>query len=284
MIGPVANKEYVLKHLNVYDVKALKKYGQNFLVDDKLAKEIVDSISDGENKTLIEIGPGLGALTYHLLNKQGKKILVEIDKVMAEHLSRQINDENIDIVCQDFLKYNLENIQGEIVVLANLPYYVTTEIVEKLIKCPKVTQMTLMVQKEAYQRLVAPINTKEYSPLSIFIEYLGGAKVLKKVSRHSYIPEPHVDSLVFQINVNKRKQSNNEQDFYKITKAMFLMRRKTILNNLTSYVKDKDKAISLLKVLNCNENMRPEQLDLDFYLRLTDLIKRDNGSMTFRVE
>lgn len=276
MIGPVANKEYVLKHLNVYDVKALKKYGQNFLVDDKLAKEIVDSISDGENKTLIEIGPGLGALTYHLLNKQGKKILVEIDKVMAEHLSRQINDENIDIVCQDFLKYNLENIQGEIVALANLPYYVTTEIVEKLIKCPKVTQMTLMVQKEAYQRLVAPINTKEYSPLSIFIEYLGGAKVLKKVSRHSYIPEPHVDSLVFQINVNKRKQSNNEQDFYKITKAMFLMRRKTILNNLTSYVKDKDKAISFLKVLNCNENMRPEQLDLDFYLRLTDLIKRDN--------
>lgn len=276
MIGPVASKEYVLKHLNVYDVKALKKYGQNFLVDDKLAKEIVDSISDGENKTLIEIGPGLGALTYHLLNKQGKKILVEIDKVMAEHLSRQINDENIDIVCQDFLKYNLEKIQGEIVALANLPYYVTTEIVEKLIKCPKVTQMTLMVQKEAYHRLVAPINTKEYSPLSIFIEYLGGAKVLKKVSRHSYIPEPHVDSLVFQINVNKRKQSNNEQDFYKITKAMFLMRRKTILNNLTSYVKDKDKAISLLKVLNCNENMRPEQLDLDFYLRLTDLIKRDN--------
>lgn len=276
MIGPVASKEYVLKHLNVYDVKALKKYGQNFLVDDKLAKEIVNSISDGENKTLIEIGPGLGALTYHLLNKQGKKILVEIDKVMAEHLSRQINDENIDIVCQDFLKYNLENIQDEIIVLANLPYYVTTEIVEKLIKCPKVTQMTLMVQKEAYQRLVAPINTKEYSPLSIFIEYLGGAKVLKKVSRHSYIPEPHVDSLVFQINVNKRKQSNNEQDFYKITKAMFLMRRKTILNNLTSYVKDKDKAINLLKVLNCNENMRPEQLDLDFYLRLTDLIKRDN--------
>lgn len=276
MIGPVANKEYVLKHLNVYDVKALKKYGQNFLIDDELAKEIVDSISDGENKTLIEIGPGLGALTYHLLNKQGKKILVEIDKVMAEHLTRQINDESIDIICQDFLKYNLEKIQGEIIALANLPYYVTTEIVEKLIKCPKVTQMTLMVQKEAYQRLVAPINTKEYSPLSIFIEYLGGAKVLKKVSRHSYIPEPHVDSLVFQINVNKRKQSNNEQDFYKITKAMFLMRRKTILNNLTSYVKDKDKAISLLKVLNCNENMRPEQLDLDFYLRLTDLIKRDN--------
>lgn len=276
MIGPVANKEYVLKHLNVYDVKALKKYGQNFLIDDKLAKEIVDSISDGENKTLIEIGPGLGALTYHLLNKQGKKILVEIDKVMAEHLSRQINDENIDIVFQDFLKYNLEKIQGEIIVLANLPYYVTTEIVEKLIKCPKVTQMTLMVQKEAYQRLVAPINTKEYSPLSIFIEYLGGAKVLKKVSRHSYIPEPHVDSLVFQINVNKRKQSNNEQDFYKITKAMFLMRRKTILNNLTSYVKDKERAISLLKESNCSENMRPEQLDLDFYLRLTDLIKRDN--------
>lgn len=276
MIGPVANKEYVLKHLNVYDVKALKKYGQNFLIDDELAKDIVDSISDGENKTLIEIGPGLGALTYHLLNKQGKKILVEIDKVMAEHLTRQINDESIDVICQDFLKYNLEKIQGEIIVLANLPYYVTTEIVEKLIKCPKVTQMTLMVQKEAYQRLVAPINTKEYSPLSIFIEYLGGAKVLKKVSRHSYIPEPHVDSLVFQINVNKRKQSNNEQDFYKITKAMFLMRRKTILNNLTSYVKDKDKAISLLKELNCNENMRPEQLDLDFYLRLTDLIKRDN--------
>ena len=95
--------------------------------------------------------------------------------------------------------------------MANLPYYVTTDIVEKLIKCPNVKQMTLMVQKEAYNRLVSPINTKEYSPISIFIEYLGNVKVIQKVSRHSYIPEPHVDSLVFQINVTNDRKYVNEK-------------------------------------------------------------------------
>ncbi len=275
MNGPVANKEYVCKHLDIYDVKALKKYGQNFLIDDELANNIVDKINDGENKILLEIGPGLGALTYHLLNKKGQKILVEIDPVMVDHLTHQINDENIEIINKDFLNINLNKYENEIIVLGNLPYYVTTEIVEKLIKCKNVKQMTLMVQKEAYFRLISPINTKEYSPISIFIEYLGGSKLVQKVSRHAYIPEPHVDSLVFQINVTNDRTYENEKLFFQVTKAMFKMRRKTILNNLTAYLNDKNKALEILNNLNCLETKRPEQLDLKFYINLTNEIAKN---------
>lgn len=154
MNGPVANKEYVCKHLDIYDVKALKKYGQNFLIDDELANNIVDKINDGENKILLEIGPGLGALTYHLLNKKGQKILVEIDPVMVDHLTHQINDGNIEIINKDFLNINLDKYEKEIIVLGNLPYYVTTEIVEKLIKCKKVKSNDF----DGTKRSLFPIN------------------------------------------------------------------------------------------------------------------------------
>ena len=216
--------------MEIKNFKFKKKYGQNFLIDENLAKNIIDKIDDGNDKILLEIGPGLGALTYHLLEKKGEKVLVEIDSVMVDHLNHQINDENVEIINKDFLNVNLNKYDKDIVVVANLPYYVTTDIVEKLIKCPNVKQMTLMVQKEAYNRLVSPINTKEYSPISIFIEYLGNVKVIQKVSRHSYIPEPHVDSLVFQINVTNDRKYVNEKLFFQVTKAMFKMRRKTILN------------------------------------------------------
>lgn len=275
MLGPVASKEYVLKHLNIYDAHALKKYGQNFLVDDNLAKKIVDEIRDDESATILEIGPGLGALTYHLLNKKANKVLVEIDPLMCDHLVHQINDENIRIINKDFLRLDLNEFGDNLIVVGNLPYYITTDIIEKLVKAKNVSQMILMVQKEAFDRLTAKVNTKEYAPISIFLEYVGGVELISRVSRHSYIPEPHVDSLVFQINVNKKESNIDEINFFKVTKAMFLMRRKTILNNLTNYLKDKNKAEKILGELNCSTSTRPEQLDLDFYLKLAKKLKNN---------
>lgn len=272
MIGPVANKEYVLKHLNIYDTHALKKYGQNFLVNDDLAKNIVAQISDDKESTIIEIGPGLGALTYHLLNKQAHKVLVEIDPLMCDHLKHQINDKNVEIINKDFLRLDLKAFGDNLIVVGNLPYYITTEIIEKLLKAKNVSQITLMVQKEAFDRLTAKVNTKEYSPISIFLEYVGGVKLISKVSRHSYIPEPHVDSLVFQVNVKKKEKLVKESVFFQVTKAMFLMRRKTILNNLTNFLKDKNKAENILNQLKCPLTARPEQLDLEFYLKLSQMI------------
>ena len=269
MKGPVANKEYVNKYLQIYETKAQKKFGQNFLIDDDLASSIIENITNNNEHDLLEIGPGLGALTYHLLNKIGHKYLVEIDDLMVEHLNNQIQDENVTIIDKDILKLDLNRFKKPLVVVGNLPYYITTEIIEKLLKSDNVKEITLMVQKEAYYRIISPLNTKEYSPLSIFIEYWGGATLIKKVSRHSYLPEPHVDSVVFQVKNIKEKRLENEKEFFKITNAMFLMRRKTILNNLTSYLKDKEKALQVLDKLNCPATKRPEQLNLDFYLNLT---------------
>ncbi len=270
MQGPVANKNYVLNFLNTHNLHALKKYGQNFLIDDDLAQRIVKEVENNQEALLLEIGPGLGALTYHLVKKSGEKLLVEIDPIMCDHLKSQINDDCVKIVNKDFLQLELKNINKEIIVVGNLPYYITTDILEILLFNNRVRQITLMVQKEAYERLTAPINSKKYSAISVFLQYVGGTHVLANVSRHAFIPEPHVDSVVFQINVKKVRDTNKEKEFFAVTKAMFLMRRKTILNNLSNFLKNKQKAETILKKLNCPLNTRPEQLSLDFYLDLAE--------------
>lgn len=272
MKGPVASKEYVDKKMSIYETKAMKKYGQNFLIDDEIAAKIVGRLKDKQDSTIIEIGPGLGALTYHLVKKNTNLKVVELDERMVEHLNSEINEPNVEIIHQDFLKYDLNKINGDIYVIGNIPYYITGEIIEKIVRYPNVKQIVLMVQKEAYYRYVSPINSKDYTPISIFIDYLGGATLVNNISKNAYWPRPHIESVVFEINVNKKRIANNERLFFKVTKSMFLMRRKTILNNLSSYLKDKDKAKTILKKLNCLETMRPEQLDLNFYLDLADVL------------
>jgi len=272
MKGPVASKEYVDKKMSIYETKAMKKYGQNFLIDDEIAEKIVGRLKDKQDSTIIEIGPGLGALTYHLVKKNTNLKVVELDERMVEHLNSEISEENVEIIHQDFLKYDLNKINSAIYVIGNIPYYITGEIIEKIVRCPNVKQIVLMVQKEAYYRYVSPINSKDYTPISIFIDYLGGATLVSNISKNAYWPRPHIDSVVFEINVNKKRIANNERLFFKVTKSMFLMRRKTILNNLSAYLKDKDKAKMILQKLNCLETKRPEQLDLNFYLDLADIL------------
>lgn len=272
MKGPVASKEYVDQKMSIYETKAMKKYGQNFLIDDEIAAKIVGRLKDEQDSTIIEIGPGLGALTYRLVKKNTDLKVVELDERMVEHLNSEISEPNVEIIHQDFLKYDLNKINSDIYVIGNIPYYITGEIIEKIVRHPNVKQIVLMVQKEAYYRYVAPINSKDYTPISIFIDYLGGATLVSNISKNAYWPRPHIDSVVFEINVNKKRIANNERLFFKVTKSMFLMRRKTILNNLSSYLKDKDKAKMILQTLNCLETKRPEQLDLNFYLDLADIL------------
>lgn len=272
MKGPVASKEYVDKKMSIYETKAKKKYGQNFLIDDEIAAKIVGLLKEKKDSTIIEIGPGLGALTYHLVKKNTNLKVVELDERMVEHLNSEINEPNVEIIHQDFLKYDLNKINSGIYIIGNIPYYITGEIIEKIVRYPNVKQIVLMVQKEAYYRYVSPINSKDYTPISIFIDYLGGATLVSNISKNAYWPRPHVDSVVFEINVSKKRIANNERLFFKVTKSMFLMRRKTILNNLSSYLKDKNKAKMILQKLNCLETKRPEQLDLNFYLDLTDIL------------
>lgn len=269
MRGPAAEKGYVQAYLDLYHAAARKKYGQNFLIDDQIAKEIVDALPASE-KT-IEIGPGLGALTYHLLQKGCPLTVVDLDPVMVEHLSLETNGEAIEIIHGDFLRYPLQKEKTPFSVIGNIPYYITAEMVEKLLKS-QVSHLVLMVQKEAYERLKASKGSKEYGPLSIFCEYCGGSKLLRHVSRKAYFPEPHVDSVVFTMDVHKSRVAKDEKKFFEVTKRMFLLRRKTILNNLLQIVKEKEKAKQILADLKVDERMRPEQLPLSFYLDLADYL------------
>ncbi len=271
MAKPIASKEYVINKLAVYDVKAEKKYGQNFLIDDALALKIVEALQVSDGDEIIEIGPGLGALSSHLAEMPNNLYLVELDPVMAEHLKSEFTNENVFVINEDILRYKFSNHTNPLRVIGNLPYYITTAIIEMLlIENSKISKMVLMVQKEAFDRLVAKKGSKEYGPISIFIEYLGGAKTINKVSRHAYVPEPHVDSLVFSIEINKKRIVKNEKKFFEITKALFLMRRKTILNNLTAYLQNKTQAQEILTILKVDYLKRPEELGLEFYIELAE--------------
>lgn len=261
------DKNYVIAHLQLYGTRAKKSYGQNFLISYEVVKDIIDSLDIKEHDRCLEIGPGLGSLTYELNLKTDNLVLVELDKVLVAHLKN--NYPNVEILNIDFLKYNFKKEKSPLKVIGNLPYGITSEIIEKLIyNNEKITQATLMVQKEAYDRIVAKKDNKEYGPLSILLEYLGGTRIIRNVSRHSFYPEPHVDSIVFQIIINKTTKIENEKVFFKFIKNMFLLRRKTILNNLTNFVRDRDIALSILQKVQINPQLRPENLSLKDYLTL----------------
>lgn len=265
----VADKNYVLAHLNLYERHASKQWGQNFLIDDELAKAIVDSLDVKEKDTIIEIGPGLGALTFHLCKKPNRLIAAEIDPVMVEHLKKTFESTQLEIFADDFLKFSFEKAEGSLRVIGNLPYYITTDIIEKLLlSSDRIDKMVLMVQKEAYERMTASLGNKDYGPLSLLFELLGTTKIIKHVKRNSYYPQPNVDSLVFSFEKTKKIEDLDVKKFYRLLKNMFLARRKTMLNNLLKIVKDKEETMKILDELGMPYNKRPENGDLEFYLRL----------------
>lgn len=268
---PIANKEYVIKTMVEITAKPLKKWGQNFLIDDKVAEAIVKSIDLDAKKRVLEIGSGLGALSYHLVKSKAHVDLLEIDPLLSEHLRKVFrNDSGVTVITQDVLKTNLS---GYDVIVGNLPYYITTPIIEQVLDVASTTStFVAMVQKEAYPRINAKLGNESYGPLSILISYLGKVKMVSKVSKVCFLPTPHVDSLVFKIDFRKDIDPVFTKELTKVVKGLFRLRRKTILNNLYGYLGDKEKAAELLLKLNTPINKRPEELPLSFYVSLTQLL------------
>ena len=276
--------KYLMKN---YKIKANKNLGQNFLIDDIALQDIADGADLQENDLVIEIGPGLGSLTKLLLEKARKVICIEIDKKMVKILKdRFIAYNNLEIINDDVLRINLNElikIEKEkdseiknVKVVANLPYYITTPIIMNLVeKDLDIDSITVMIQKEVAERLIAIPGTKEAGAITYTIYYYCETKKIREVENTCFIPEPEVTSEV--INLKLRKEPDvkvkDKKVMFKIIKSAYMQRRKTILNSLSQVgvFKNKEQGVEFLKKLGLREDIRPENMKIEDFAKLTDL-------------
>lgn len=269
--------EYSLKEiLDKYNFVFKKKYGQNFIIDPNIVKNII-SKSDIDKETLvIEVGPGAGALTT-LLSQNAKNVLCyEIDNNLKEILDIVLNDKsNVKVIYDDFLKRNIKKdiekySYRKLYVVANLPYYITTPIITKLIEDKIfVNKIVIMIQKEVAERFRAKPGTKAYSSISVFLNYHFNIKKLMNVNENVFIPKPKVDSIVLEL--IKKKDSyyvKNEEALFKLIRDSFRQKRKTLRNNLTNY--DLIKIDNILQKHQFSLQSRAEQIPIDVFIDIAN--------------
>ena len=255
-------KEY-FENIKSYKLLANKSLGQNFLVNQSVAEKIVKLLKIEEGDNILEIGAGLGSLSYFLAKSPGKTELIDIDERMLTFLNEQFSEaKNVSIKRQNILKHDLSEFNK---IIGNLPYYITSSIIEKLLLDGKDAQIiVLMTQKEVYPKLLS-LNK---SPLSLFLNYVANISSPIDVGRNNFAPVPHVDSVVFTLVPNENIKNPNNLRLYKTMKQLFLLRRKNILNNLSNFVQSKEKAREILDKMGVDTNKRPEELPIEFYINL----------------
>ena len=280
---PVRTKEI----LNKYGFSFKKSLGQNFLIDPNILRNIVSHANLTEQSGAIEVGPGIGALTEHLARAAKKVVSFEIDQRLLPVLEDTLSPyENVKIVHSDILKADVENVIKEemsgiedIMVVANLPYYVTTPILLKLLndRLP-IRGFVVMMQKEVADRITAKPGTKEYGSLSIAIQYYVTAEVAMVVPKTVFMPQPNVDSAVIRLIKHEEPPVKviNEDFLFEVTRASFAQRRKTILNNLQSgLVSGKEKKqliLNALETANVDPTRRGETLSIQEFGKLADAL------------
>ncbi|KEH95335.1 16S rRNA (adenine(1518)-N(6)/adenine(1519)-N(6))-dimethyltransferase RsmA, partial [Clostridium novyi] len=233
----VTTKDVVQK----YNFKFTKSLGQNFLTDQNVLDDIVNGSNVCEEDFVIEIGPGVGTLTKELLKKAKKVCAVELDSELIPILTEELKDfPNFELIHKDALKVDFNELIGEeksVKVVANLPYYVTTPIIARLLKEGyKFKSLTIMIQKEVAERIASEPNCKEYGALSILVQYYCDTEILRKVPPTCFIPQPKVDSIIIKLDRldEPRVKVKDEELFFKIVRQSFNMRRKTLRNAIKS--------------------------------------------------
>ena len=253
------------------DLRAKKKFGQNFLIDANIVDRIAQGACD-ERYLTIEIGPGLGALTEMLLKYSRSVDAYEIDQDMYELLNEYLKDDRLRVFLGDFLDADLSIYTDKVNVCANLPYYVTTPILFKLFESDlDFNKITVMVQKEVADRLNAKAGSEDYSALSIEVQYLFAVKNEMNVSRKVFYPSPNVDSAVISFTPIRERDRDFEKSFFELVKNCFRMRRKTLHNNLKDLF-DEEKIRDIYERTGFDEKIRAQQLSLDDFLKLYDVI------------
>lgn len=262
-----------------------KSFGQNFLTDTNILQKIVDTAEIDKHVNVIEIGPGIGALTEFLAENAAEVMAFEIDERLMPILADTLQEfENVKIINEDILKSDLQarikefsNPELPIKVVANLPYYITTPILMHLIESRiPFSEFVVMMQREVADRISAQPNSKSYGSLSIAVQYYMTAKVAFIVPRTVFVPAPNVDSAILKMTRRDKPavEVKDEPFFFKVSKASFTHRRKTLWNNLTSCFGKSDEIKTRLEIAlnnaDLSPNVRGEALDLQEFSRLSD--------------
>ncbi len=269
--------------INKYHITANRNLGQNFLIDDDAVAGIVDAANVSKDDLIIEIGPGLGTLTKELLDRAGKVICIELDKRMLEILNDRFSMyDNFKVLNDDVLKVDLKKLIAEekikkTKIVANLPYYITTPIIMKLLEDKlDIETITVMIQKEVADRLVTKPGTGDTGAITYAIHYYTNPKRVLEVPNTAFIPEPKVNSTVINLEVLKEPKVavKNEGKLFEVIKTAFMQKRKTLLNALANSNKygSKEKIDKTLDILGIDNRIRPEKLTLEEFAKIAEEI------------
>ncbi len=273
---------YIRDLLERHGFRFSKKLGQNFLINPSVCPRMAEACGAAEDTGVLEIGPGIGVLTRELAQRAGRVVAIELDDrlppVLAETLAGQ---EQVKIVQGDCMKLDLHRLIAEefgdrpVAVCANLPYYITSPIIMNLLESRlPVTNITVMVQKEAAQRLCATPGTREAGAVTLAVQYYAEAETLFTVSRGSFMPAPNVDSAVIRLSIRREPpcQVQDERLLFRLIRAGFGQRRKTLLNSLTSAGYSKTELAAALDTAGILATARAEELTLPAYAALADAL------------
>ena len=245
-----------------------KDYGQNFLIEPNLSSQIVSFLDAQKDDVVLEVGPGLGSLTHYLCGTCNLTVC-DIDERMINFLE-VIYPEKVNFILNDVRKINVSKYNK---IIANLPYNITSELVTfLLINATNCKKMVLMCQQEAFNHFY-DVEGKEYGPISVLLHLLGGSKKLLTLKPGSFYPAPKCNSLVFSFDYNPVVDRETAISVYKMSKSLFLNRRKTIYNNLKNYLQDSVKAGAILEKLGIEPNKRPEDISPKLFLEIYKLVK-----------
>lgn len=265
--------------------KFSKSLGQNFLIDESVLDKMIAGSGINENTNVIEIGPGFGTLTQRLCMNAKKVVAIEIDKTAIPILSDNLNEfDNLTIINDDVLKCNLEDIidrefgDESIKIVANLPYYITTPIIMHILENRiNADSLCIMIQKEVAERIAATPGTKDYGALSIAVNYYANPRMICHVPPSSFIPMPKVSSSVISLDILSEPsvETKSEKGYFKVVKAAFAQRRKTLLNALSNspaIPMSKDEIAKILQKCNIDEKRRGETLSLQDFADIANMI------------
>ncbi|ALP88956.1 MULTISPECIES: 16S rRNA (adenine(1518)-N(6)/adenine(1519)-N(6))-dimethyltransferase RsmA [Clostridium] len=273
-------KDYKTQELvKKYNFKFSKSLGQNFLIDDSVLTDIVDGASVDDKDFIIEIGPGVGTLTAKLLMKAKKVTSIELDNDLIPILQEELGEhENFDLIHNDALKVDFNSLIGDepsVKLVANLPYYVTTPIIVKLLKDGyNFKSLTIMIQKEVAERINAEPNCKEYGALSVLVQYYCNTSIVRRVAPSCFIPRPKVESIVIRLDRLEAPRVNvkDENLMFALVRAGFNMRRKTLWNATKTFNLSKEKLEEAFEKSGIDPKRRAETLSIEEFAHLSDCI------------